>query len=617
MSVKSQKFLSLLSLLLLTGLAAVMLACSSEPAPTPAGFGEVITEAAPAPTATPALPPTATAAPSAPADPPAPRPTATPEPVPTAMPTAQPTPVPEPTATPAPTATPQPTATPLPPTPTPQPTTLLSPAPAEFDIEEKQTFQVNTDLPDGASVWVGYNYEDDTGTLSLRGCPAQPRDGVPFNDGDTFTIKACFPGTVTMRLYRNGTDELLESYSVVINPSGATASLSPVPEEFDIEGKQTFQVNTDLPDGASVWVGYNYEDDTGTLSLRGCPAQPRDGVPFNDGDTFTIKACFPGTVTMRLYRNGTDELLESYSVVINPSGATASLSPVPEEFDIEEKQTFQVNTDLPDGASVWVGYNYEDDTGTLSLRGCPAQPRDGVPFNDGDTFTIKACFPGTVTMRLYRHGTDELLESYTVTVNPSAGTASLSPAPAEFTVEEKQSFQVNTDLPDNAAVWVGVNYGDYTGTLGFDSCPGEPQAGKRFQNGDSLVLKACSSGTATVHLYRHGTDELLQSYSVTVNPSGATASLSPPPQEFAIEEEQSFQVNADLPENASVRVGVNYGEDTGVLGFAGCPGDPLADIKFGNGDSLVLKACSPGTATVRLYQSGTSELLESYTVTIE
>lgn len=418
MSVKSQKFLSRLSLLLLTGLAAVMLGCSSEPAPTPAGFGEVITEAAPAPTATPALPPTTTAAPPAPADPPAPRPTATPEPVPTAMPTAEPTPVPEPTATPAPTATPQPTATPLPPTPTPLPLNLLSPAPREFDIEEKQTFQLNT---------------------------------------------------------------------------------------------------ANLPDGASVWVGYNYEDDTGTLSLRGCPAQPRDGVRLNDGDTFTIKACFPGMVTMRLYRNGTDELLESYSVIINPSDGTASLSPPPEEF----------------------------------------------------------------------------------------------------TVEDKQSFQVNTDLPDNAAVWVGVNYGDYTGTLGFDSCPGEPQAGKRFRNGDSFVLKACSSGTATVHLYRNGTDELLESYAVTVNPSGATASLSPPPQEFAIEEEQSFQVSADLPENVSVRVGVNYEGDTGVLGFAGCPGEPLADIKFGNGDSLVLKACSPGTATVRLYQSGTAELLESYTVTIE
>ena len=617
MSVKSQKFLSLLSLLLLTGLAVVMLGCSSEPASTPAGFGEVITEAAPTLTATPALPPTATAAPPAPAVPPAPRPTATPELVPTATPTAEPTPVPEPTATPAPTATPQPTATPLPPTPTPLPTSWLSPAPEEFDIEGKQSFQLNTDLPDDVVVWVGANYGDYTGTVGLHGCPAEPGNGAKFSNGDTFIIKACAPGTATVHLYRFGTDELLQSYSVTVHPSDATASLSPAPEEFDIEGKQSFQLNTDLPEESSVWVGVNYGDYTGSLGLHGCPAEPRSGVRFNNGDTFIIKACAPGIATVHLYRNGTDELLESYSVTVNPSGATASLSPAPEEFDIEGKQSFQLNTDLPEPASVWVGVNYGDYTGTLGLRGCPAEPRSGVEFRDGDTFIIKACAPGMATVHLYRNGTDELLESYSVIINPSGATASLSPVPEEFDIEEKQSFQVNTDLPDNAAVWVGVNYGDYTGTLGFDSCPGEPQAGKRFQNGDSLVLKACSSGMAMVHLYRNGTDELLESYAVTVNPSGATASLSPPPQQFAIEEEQSFQVNADLPENASIRVGVNYGEDTGVLGFAGCPGEPLADIKFGNGDSFVLKACSPGTATVRLYQSGTAELLESYTVTIE
>ena len=604
MSVKSQKFLSLLSLLLLMGLAVVMLGCSSEPAPTPAGFGEVITEAASTPTATPALPPTAPAAPPAPADTPAPRSTATPEPVPTAMPTAEPTPVPEPTATPA-------------PTPTPQPTSWLSPEPAEFDIEGKQSFQLNTDLPDDVGVWVGANYGDYTGAVGLHGCPAEPGNGAKFSNGDTFIIKACAPGTATVHLYRFGTDELLQSYSVTVNPSGATASLSPAPEEIDIEWKPSFQLNTDLPEPASVWVGVNYGDYTGTLGIYSCPGKPRAGAQFRNGDTFTIKACSPGTATVHLYRHGTDELLQSYSVTVNPSDATASLSPAPEEIDIEVKQPVQLNTDLPDNASVWVGVNYGDYTGTLGIYSCPGEPRAGSQFRNGDTFTIKACFPGTATVHLYRFGTDELLQSYSVTVNPSGATASLSPAPEEFTVEEKQSFQVNTDLPDNTAAWVGVNYGDYTGTMGIYSCPGEPQAGKRFQNGDSFVLKACSSGTATVHLYRNGTDELLESYAVTVNPSGATASLSPPPQEFAIEEEQSFQLNADLPETVSVRVGVNYEDDTGTLGFAGCPGEPLADTRFGNGDSLVLKACSPGTATVRLYQSGTAELLESYTVTIE
>ena len=496
-------------------------------------------------------------------------------------------------------------------------TASLSPAPEEIDIEVKQSVQLNTDLPDNASVWVGVNYGDYTGTLGIYSCPGEPRAGDRFRNGDTFTIKACFPGTATVHLYRFGTDELLESYTVTVNPSGATASLSPAPEEIDIEVKQPVQLNTDLPDNASVWVGVNYGDYTGTLGIYSCPGEPRAGSQFRNGDTFTIKACAPGTATVHLYRNGTDELLESYTVTVNPSGATASLSPAPEEFTVEDKQSFQVNTDLPDNASVWVGVNYGDHTGTMGIYSCSGEPRAGGQFRNGDSFVLKACSSGTATVHLYRNGTDELLQSYSVTVNPSGATASLSPAPQEFAIGEEQSFQVNADLPENASVWVGVNYGDYTGTLGFDSCPGEPQAGKRFQNDDSFVLKACSSGTATVHLYRHGTDELLESYAVIVNPSGATASLSPPPQEFAIEEEQSFQLNAELPENASVRVGVNYGEDTGVLGFAGCPGEPLADIKFGNGDSLVLKACSPGTATVRLYQSGTSELLESYTVTIE
>ena len=238
-------------------------------------------------------------------------------------------------------------------------------------------------------------------------------------------------------------------------------------------------------------------------------------------------------------------------------------------------------------------------------------------FNNGDSFVLKACAPGTATVHLYRFGTDELLESYSVTVNPSGTTASLSPAPEEFAIEGKQSFQVNTDSPDNASVWVGLNYGDYTGTLGFYSCPAQPRAGDMFNDGDSFVLKACAPGTATVHLYRFGTDELLQSYSVTVNPSGATASLSPAPQEFTVEQEQSFQVNTDLPDNASVWVGVNYGDDTGVLGIDSCPGEPRAEARFYDGDTVTIKACSPGTAEVRLYRFGTDELLETYTVTVQ
>ena len=66
-----------------------------------------------------------------------------------------------------------------------------------------------------------------------------------------------------------------------------------------------------------------------------------------------------------------------------------------------------------------------------------------------------------------------------------------------------------------------------------------------------------------------------------------------------------------------VRVEINQAGDTGNLSLTTtCPGlDGTSTLK-GNGQSLTLKACSAGDATVRLYKSGTNILLKVYKVSI-
>ena len=99
--------------------------------------------------------------------------------------------------------------------------------------------------------------------------------------------------------------------------------------------------------------------------------------------------------------------------------------------------------------------------------------------------------------------------------NP-APTASLSPAPSSIAINDSRTFTVNANSAVSG-VRVAVNGPGDTGNLSLtSSCPGGEETDTTRYNGGSVTLKACSAGTATVSLYKTGTNILLRVYTVTV-----------------------------------------------------------------------------------------------------
>ncbi len=95
-----------------------------------------------------------------------------------------------------------------------------------------------------------------------------------------------------------------------------------------------------------------------------------------------------------------------------------------------------------------------------------------------------------------------------------APTASLSPIPSTFTVNETQTFTLNTNVANPPGVRVVVN--------NIHLCDGGNSQVKRG-DGDTIDIWGCAAGTVRVNLYEGNT--LLKTYPVTV-------SAPPPPETF-------------------------------------------------------------------------------------
>ena len=100
-----------------------------------------------------------------------------------------------------------------------------------------------------------------------------------------------------------------------------------------------------------------------------------------------------------------------------------------------------------------------------------------------------------------------------------APTASLSPAPLAIMEGNTRNFTVN-GTSVGTGVRVVVNQQGESGNLSLNStCDGGTQANVDKYTTGSVSLKACSDGTATVRLYKKGTNILLRVYEATVTPS--------------------------------------------------------------------------------------------------
>ena len=495
--------------------------------------------------------------------------------------------------------------------------TRLSPEPVSFTAGHDQTFTLNTDIAADPGVWITATVDGDPGQITLpptQGC-YHPTAGLAAVDGDTITIRGCKAGTATIKVGRANSGVFLKSYTVTVVASDT--KLSPEPASFIAGHDQTFTLNTDIADDPGVWFNATLSSDPGQLTLpptRGC-YHPTSGRAMVNGDTITIRGCRAGTATITLYRANSGVLLKSYTVTVVASNT--SLSPEPTSFTAGHDQTFTLTTDIANDPGVWFNATLSSDPGQLTLpptRGC-YHPTSGRAMVNGDTITIRGCRAGTATITLYRANSGVLLKSYTVTV--VASNTSLSPEPTTFTAGHDQTFTLTTDIPNNPGVYLTATLSSDPGQLTLPPTRGcyHPTSGRAIVNGDTITIRGCRAGTATITLYRANSGVLLKSYTVTVVASDTE--LSPNPATFTIGTNQTFTVTTDLPNTPGLWVGLNYSGDTGrlVMSNQSCAVNSGGTAAV-NGNAITLKPCRAGTVTIKVGRANSGVSLVTYDVTI-
>ena len=199
----------------------------------------------------------------------------------------------------------------------------------------------------------------------------------------------------------------------------------------------------------------------------------------------------------------------------------------------------RTNLTRPDGVRVEVNND------KLAVHAsCTAADNDRADFFAGESVTLKGCSPGRVELRLYKRGTDVLLRIYDVTVTPktaaSLTTGTTATTPSSFTINQNTTFSLTTTLPATTRVDIKINNSGDAGRLAFVAsgvggatgsssvCPGAANSQETHSKGDSIILRGCTEGNATIKLYQSGTTTELASYSVAVGSATTLAALPPP-----------------------------------------------------------------------------------------
>ena len=501
----------------------------------------------------------------------------------------------------------------------------LSPLPTTaFKVGHDQTFTLNTNVP---SVYITATLSGDAGRLTLptdQGCH-QAISGRLAANGNTITIRGCVAGAARLTLHRTGSIIKLAEYTVTVNASTTKLSPDPSAAAFTVGHDRTFTVTTDIADDPGLWIGATYTGDSGRLTMpsstQGCH-QTSSGLLAVNGNTITLRGCIAGTATLKVYRRNSSVHFATYTVTVNASTTKLSPDPAAAAFTVGHDRTFTVTTDIADDPGLWIGATYTGDSGRLTMpsstQGCH-QTSSGLLAVNGNTITLRGCIAGTATLKVYRRNSSVHFATYTVTVN--ASTTKLSPTPATFTAGHDQTFTVTTDIADNPGLWIGATYRGDSGRLTMPSSTQgchQARSGLQAANGNTITLRGCIAGTATLKVYRRNSSVHFATYTVTVNASNT--SLSPTPATFTIGTNQTFAVTTDIPNTPGLWIGFNYPGDTGRLLPANqsCSQNPsgIAAVTAIQGGSIALKPCTAGTVTIKVNRSYSSVTLVTYTVTI-
>ena len=614
---------------------------------------------------------------------------------------------------------------------------LGAPSSRPVYLNTNHAFTLTTNLANPPGVKISVNHTGDAGKVSVLGhCRDTREQSTVLSNGGTITFRGCKTGSATIRLYHNGTNREIRRYDVRVAPqpntlrpptnlrlrtvSGQTTRLrlsynisqSPHYYDFRLERRnlsarsETWTEVEKREDSISPYTfrrvsrGYHYRargrncldlnrtncgswgsyspvlefsdpgiaisgltgsyiagdtdafsvtlsdltlDQPYTVTLASSqgsvigfnylcnhlPTESFAALRRTKNLSFTLHACQisggtataqSGTITAQLRKgNARGAIVATATANATVTKATGSLSPLPTTaFKVGHDQTFTLTTNVP---NVWISATLSGDAGRLTLpttQGCH-QDRSGRRAVNGNSITIRGCVAGAARLTIYRSNSIIKLAEYTVTVN--ASTTKLSPTPATFTAGHDQTFTVTTDIANDPGLWISATYPGDSGRLTMPSSTQgchQARSGLRAANGNTITLRGCIAGTATVKVYRRNSSVHFATYTVTVNAS--TTKLSPTPATFTIGTNQTFAVTTDIANNPGLWIGFNYPGDTGRLLPANesCPQNPsgIAAVTAIQGGSITLQPCRAGTVTIKVNRSYSSVTLVTYTVTV-
>ena len=321
------------------------------------------------------------------------------------------------------------------------------------------------------------------------------------------------------------------------------AKFTSKPVAIQVGRHKTFRLDTNQ---TSAKIVINNTGDTGRLyPSQRCSAQsttnPIQTRTIDDTNSIHLAGCTEGTATVRLYKTGTNQLLNVYTVIV---GDHASLFPEPSSFTTGHASIrFRLSTTVPNPPGIRIKVT----SGKLSIGGCSAR-NTSHDYQDGDQVIIAGCGRGAATINLHRGTSQTPLKTYSVTVNPGSSasltTGTTASVPTSFVINQDTTYTLQTTLSASTRVDVKINNtgdagnlmfvtstsgaSEATGAAGSSSCNGEANATQTISKGGTITIRGCSPGNATVKLFKSGTAELLESYSVAVGTTTSLAALSPP-----------------------------------------------------------------------------------------
>ncbi len=203
--------------------------------------------------------------------------------------------------------------------------------------------------------------------------------------------------------------------------------------------------------------------------------------------------------------------------------------------------------------------------------------------------------------------------------------ASLSPDPSTVTFDTNGTWHRFT-IQSSERVIVVANPSGTTPLVEISAssgesnlCPPEQNDEITRNNGESIYLSGCGSGTGTVELRRASDNTLLNTYTFSI---GVQASLSPDPStvmfdtngtwhRFTIQSSERVIVVAN-PSGTTPLVEITTTSGARNL----CPAEQDDDYSGNNGEFIYLSGCGSGTGTVELRRASDNTVLNTYTFSI-